>query len=125
MSEVEDRLRKIAQAIVDKKGFNVIALDVRGISTMTDYFLIAEGNVERHIKALADVVQDELKDEDVRAEGLESPDWVVLDCWEIVVHLFTPEMRQKYQIERIWEEAKLVDLDLDFPEKEKPAIKYR
>ncbi len=125
MSEVEERLRRIAQAIVDKKGFNVVALDVRGISTITDYFLIAEGNVERHIKALANAVQDELDDQNVRVEGLGSPDWVVLDCWEIVVHLFTPDMRQKYQIERIWEEANLVNLELDFPEKEKPAIKLQ
>jgi ribosome-associated protein len=109
-------VKDLAQALDDKKGANIMALDVRGISSMTDYFLIAEGNVERHVKALAGAVQERMKehgDQPAYVEGLEIGDWVVIDCWSVVVHLFVPQLRQKYQLERLWTEAKLIDLDLD------------
>jgi ribosome-associated protein len=117
-----EKLQKLAQALVDKKGFNVIAIDVRGISTMTDYFLIVEGTVDRHVKALARAAVEAMGDEKPRVEGLDSPDWVVVDCWDVLVHIMTPELRQRYQIERIWENGEIVDLGIDFLEKENPVI---
>jgi ribosome-associated protein len=117
-----DKLQKLAQALVDKKGFNVIAIDVRGISTMTDYFLIVEGTVDRHVKALAQAAVKAMGDEKPRVEGLDSPDWVVVDCWDVLVHIMTPDLRQRYQIERIWENGEIVDLGIDFLEKENPVI---
>ncbi len=112
-------LRKLAQVVYDKKGFNIIALDVRGLSSMTDYFLIAEGHVERHVIAMAKAIEDELSEsgeKGVLIEGLESGDWVVIDGWEVVVHLFVPSLRQHYQLERVWQQAKLVELGLDTSE---------
>ena len=118
MSDVNslELLKDLAQALYDKKGANILALDVRGISTMTDYFLIAEGNVERHVKALADAVQKTLKKHGERpafVEGVQTSEWIVIDCWGVVVHLFVPRLRQRYQLERLWTDAKLVDLGLD------------
>lgn len=107
-------LNSIAQTIFDKKGFNILALDVRGVSTLTDFFLIAEGNVDKHVVALAKAVIEKLKQEGERplhVEGLDQGDWVVIDDLEIVIHLFKPGLRDKYRLEELWREGKIVDLD--------------
>lgn len=111
-----DHLNKIAQAIYDKKGFNILALDVRGISSITDYVIIAEGNVGRHVSAIANAVEKELKEigeTPVYVEGLQDGDWVVLDYGFIMVHIFMPGLRDKYQLEQLWKEAKIIDLSID------------
>ena len=113
-------LNDIAQTIYDKKGFNIIALDVRGISTMTDFYLIAEGNIDRHVKSLSQAIQykmSELNQTLLHAEGLQTPDWVVMDYSDIVVHLFIPDLREKYAVEQLWKEAKIIDLHIDVKEK--------
>lgn len=111
-------LNLIAQTLFDKKGFNILALDVRGLSTLTDYFIIAEGNVDRHVMALARVVVETLKKEGItpsHIEGMDQGDWVVLDYMEIVIHLFMPGLREKYRLEELWQEGEIVDLELEVP----------
>ncbi len=106
---------EIAQAIFDKKGSNIIAIDVRGISSITDYVLIADGNVDRHVVALAKEIEDIMRDggeRPVHVEGLQNGDWIVLDYFWVVIHLFVPEMREKYQLERLWADGKVIDLSL-------------
>ena len=109
-------LNKIAQAIYDKKGFNILALDVRGLSSITDFIVIAEGNVDRHVIAIARSVVDELQtigEIPYCVEGEADGDWVVVDYSSIMVHLFQPGMREKYQLESLWKEAKIVDLEIN------------
>jgi ribosome-associated protein len=109
-------LNIIAQTVFNKKGFNILALDVKGISTLTDYFLIAEGNVDKHVIALAKEVIERLKKEgefSAHIEGLDQGDWIVIDYLEVVVHLFKPGLREKYRLEELWREGKIVDLDLE------------
>src|ERR1700722_19641955 len=109
-------LNSIAQKLFDKKGFNIIAIDVREVSTMTDFFLIAEGAVDRHVCAMAQMVMGMMKEEGespVYTEGLSEGDWVVLDYLEIVIHLFVPKMRDKYRLEELWQTGKIVDLELE------------
>jgi ribosome-associated protein len=111
-------LNVIAQTIFDKKGFNILALDVRGISTMTDFFLIAEGSVDRHVKALSMAIQEQLDAMHVplyRIEGEKDGDWIVMDYSDIVIHLFIQELREKYALEELWKKAKIVDLDIIVP----------
>jgi ribosome-associated protein len=108
-------LNYIAQAIYDKKGFNIVAIDVRGVSSMTDFFLVAEGSVDRHVSGMARHLMQILKQEGERPthdEGLKEGDWVVLDYTEIVIHLLTPQMREKYHLDELWHEGKIVDVDL-------------
>lgn len=115
----EDSLRivhVISQAIFDKKGSNIIALDVRGICTLTDFIVIAEGNVDRHVLAIANEIEKTLTEEGtkpLRVEGRQNGDWVILDYGAIMVHLFMPGMREKYQLEKLWSEGKIIDLELD------------
>lgn len=108
-------LHVVAQAIYDKKGANIIALDLRDVSTLTDFFIIAEGGVDRHVKALADIIQEEAQKCGIKllmAEGEKSGDWCVLDFGSLIVHLFIPSLRQKYALENLWAEGKIVDLRL-------------
>lgn len=108
-------LNLIAQAIYDKKGFNILALDLRKISTLTDFVIIAEGNVDRHVSAIAGAITDALKkigETPVYVEGLESGDWIVLDYIQVMIHLFSPGLRDKYQLEKLWGEGEIVDLTI-------------
>ena len=112
-------LNKIAQAIYDKKGFNILALDVRGLSSITDFVVIAEGNVDRHVIAIARAIEAELKkmgEIPFCVEGADEGDWVVVDYSSIMVHLFQPGLREKYQLESLWNEAKIVDLEIHVSE---------
>lgn len=114
----------IAQTIFDKKGFNILALDVQGISTMTDFFMIAEGTVDRHVQALARAIIDKLEEQGIsptHVEGMSSADWIVIDYTDIVIHLFTEDLRAKYALEELWKESKIVDLKIDVSKESKPA----
>jgi ribosome-associated protein len=113
-------LNQIAQTIFDKKGFNILALDVRGVSTLTDYFIIAEGTVDRHVKALGRAISDDLHPlgyHPLHVEGEQIGDWVVIDYGEVIIHLFMPEVREKYALEDLWKEAKIIDLEIDISKK--------
>lgn len=113
--EEQKLLHAIAQAIYDKKAKNVIALDVRGICTMTDFFLIAEGTVERHVNALSDIVIEAMDKQGyapIHVDGQPGGDWVVIDFGTIVVHIFVPELRDKYRLEELWGAGDLVELDV-------------
>ena len=109
------RLTGIAQAIFDKKGFNILILDVRDICSMTDYFIIAEGTVDRHLRAISSDIVDHLAEhgwKPLHIEGEREGDWIVIDFLDVVVHLFTPELREKYALEKLWKAGKVVDVDL-------------
>lgn len=112
-------LNKLAQVISDKKGFNLLALDVRGLSSITDYLLIAEGNVDKHAVAIARAVLEEFEEKPAHIEGLQMGDWIVIDYCEVMIHLFTSDLRERYQLERLWPESSIVELDVDYSEGKK------
>ena len=116
MKEEIEILSQIAQTIFDKKGINILALDVRPSTDMTDYVIIAEGLADTHVQAIATEVIRVMDREGVTLsfeEGLKNGDWVVLDFTWFVVHLFMPGMREKYSLEGLWEEALIVDVAID------------
>lgn len=105
-----------AQTVFDKKGFNILALDVRGISSITDYFLIAEGSVDRHVISLSREIREAMRQEGEKpfhVEGENTGDWLVMDYGNIVIHLFQPEVRSKYALEELWHNAKVIDLNIN------------
>lgn len=113
--KIKIELNKIAQALYDKKGFNILCLDVRGISSLADYVIIAEGNIDRHIKALSTSVRNVLRDMGLKplfVEGESTGDWIVIDFSEVVIHLFVSDLREKYALEELWSKAKIVDLEI-------------
>ena len=113
---IEQTVKSLAQAIYAKKGENIIGIDVRGISSLSDYILIASGNVDRHVIALCREVEREMlkgKQKPAFVEGKQSGDWIIIDFFEIMIHLLVPEMREKYQLERLWPDGKLIELGLE------------
>lgn len=108
-------LHTAAQAIYDKKGVNILALDVRGVSSLTDYLLIAEGNVERHVTALANEIIKTLKELGeipLYVEGIKTGDWAVIDYGHFIIHLFMPGLRELYDLDKLWGEGKLISLEI-------------
>jgi ribosome-associated protein len=109
------KLNAIAQAIYDKKGFNTLSLDMNGISSMTDYVIIAEGNIDRHLKAISTSIRsalEEMGESPLYVEGEQMGDWIVMDYGEVVIHLFVPEFRERYALEELWRKASIVDLKI-------------
>jgi ribosome-associated protein len=91
-----------------------VVLDLRGISTATDYFLIVTGTSDTHVRSIAEHVIDDLKTAGVRpdhVEGLRGGRWVLIDYIDFVVHVFHPAAREFYQLEDLWGDAPRLDLD--------------
>lgn len=107
-----DDLRAVAEALHNKKGTNVIIIDVQGISSLVDYFAFVEGTVDRHVKTLADEVVEAMKKRGIPlySSDLSSGDWIVLDFGGLFVHIMTHEMRERYRLESLWSKGKLVAL---------------
>jgi ribosome-associated protein len=115
--DIPEEIRLVCQAIIDKKGSNVLTLDVRGVSTITDYFIIAEGSVPRHVASLAQYVDEVLrrnKVTPVHSEGLADGDWIVLDYMDFIIHLFVPELRHHYALEEVWKEGSVVSVPVEY-----------
>ena len=101
---------RIAQ---DNKGEDVVALDVRGMSSFTDFFVILSGRSTRHVQALAESIEGELRSKRIktsRAEGLQEGKWVLLDFGDVVVHVFYHEQRDFYDLEGLWHDAPRIDI---------------
>jgi ribosome-associated protein len=101
-------VQRTIELLHDRKATDVVLLDLRGLSTATDFFLIGSGRSDTHVTAIADHVIDELKTEDVRpvgVEGMRGGRWVLIDFVDFVVHVFHPAAREFYQLERLWGDA--------------------
>lgn len=101
------------ETALDKKGENVVLLDVQKISGFTDYFLIMEGRSTRHVQGLAIALDQKMSLKrltNTKAEGLEEGQWVLLDFGDVIVHIFYHEARQVYDLEGLWHDAPRVDL---------------
>ena len=112
------RLPKAVQLAVDaaagKKGLEIVVLDLRKSDAFTDFFVIATGANQRQVHAIADGVETALKNADVRpsnVEGSQRAEWVLLDYFDFVVHVFSPAARAFYGLERLWGTAKRISFD--------------
>ena len=98
-------LRKIVNWLDEAKAEAVVTIDLKGKTSIGDYMVIASGRSDRHVGAIADQVKSKLKDAGVgrvRVEGLEACDWVLIDTGDIIVHVFRPEVRDFYNLEKMW-----------------------
>ncbi len=99
-------------AALDKKALDVVLLDLRKASAFTDFFLIATGASTRQVQAIADGITDALRQDGVRpalTEGYDRGEWVLVDYFDFVVHVFSPATRQFYDLERLWGDAVRVE----------------
>src|SRR5580692_554689 len=105
--------KKLAQLCRDfadnKKAENIVILDVREVSSVTDYFVIASGTSEPHLRAIVDEIEDTLRDEnDVRPRAIDGTlhtGWVVLDFFDVIVHVMRQDVRDRYDLETLWGDA--------------------
>lgn len=100
--------RAAADALAEKKGFDIVLLDVADLITITDVFVIATGSSRRHVRTLAENVREKLAElgrKQHRSEGLREGEWVLLDYGDVVVHILQSEPRDFYGLERLWGDA--------------------
>ena len=110
----ERKVRRAARAALDKRATDLVVLDVQGLSSVTDYFLVCSGKSTTHMKTITDAIRAELKREGARplhAEGVPASGWILLDYGDVLVHVFLEETRAYYALERLWGDAPAVSLD--------------
>ena len=106
-----DLARRVVELAEDKKAADIVLLDLSGLTTVADYFVIASGGSERQLDAIADGVISGMRDEKVHAygrEGTPASHWVLVDFGSVILHVFTPPERDYYQLEKAWSEAKTI-----------------
>lgn len=110
-SELSDGVARAMELAEDRKGRDITVLDLRGLSSATDFFLIVTGTSDIHVRAVAGHIMDELKRDGVRpdhVEGVQGGRWVLIDYIDFVVHVFHPAARDFYQLEQLWGDAPLL-----------------
>jgi ribosome-associated protein len=114
---LEDDLSKLmtaARGAADRKAAEMVAIDIRKIASFAEFFLVCSGTSTRQVQAIADEVLDRMREErgsrPLHIEGYETATWVLLDYGDLIVHVFTEESRQFYQLERLWRDAERVEL---------------
>ena len=113
ISDLPAPVRRAAELALERKATQVVVLDLRGISTATDFFLIGSGTSDIQVRSIAEHVVEELKREKLRpghVEGMEGGRWVLIDYIDFVVHVFHPSARGFYQLETLWGDAPRYDL---------------
>ncbi len=102
-------INTISEALQDKKAKDIVILDVRELTTLTDYFIVCHGTSETQIRALANNVLEETKEkigeQAWQREGMDARRWIIIDYVNVVVHIFSQEKREYYGIERMWNDA--------------------
>ena len=108
LSQLDERVLTALNAAAEKKAVEVTVLDLRGIASFTDYFVIASGTNVRQVQAIADEVVDQLKLQGTRAarvEGYQKAEWVLVDYGDFILHVFEHKARRFYDLERLWRDA--------------------
>lgn len=107
-ADAAELAHRIVEIASDKKGSDIVMLRTAELTTMADFFVICSGRSDRQVQALAGAIVDELRDDGIRPLGIEgkaSARWVLLDFGSVIVHVFAPEEREYYGLERLWSKA--------------------
>ncbi|WP_302046378.1 ribosome silencing factor [Leuconostoc lactis] len=111
--DVKTVLETAIKAVDDKKANNIVALDMQQVSLMADYFVIADAASKRQVQAIVTEVKDKIQEaggEVKLIEGFQAADWVLIDLGDVIVHVFSTEQRDFYNLERLWHDAPYVDI---------------
>lgn len=108
LTDAAELAHRIVDLASDKKGSDIVLLRTAELTTMADFFVIASGRSDRQVQALSQGIVDELRDDGIRpigVEGLAKARWVLIDYGSVIVHVFSPEEREYYGLERLWSQA--------------------
>lgn len=111
--DLPEPLPQILHALEDRQAQDIVVLDLRDGGAFTDWFVVASGRSMRHVQAIADSVGERLRAVDARpkhVEGYAHAQWVLMDCFDVVVHVFTHETRALYDLERLWGSAVRIEI---------------
>lgn len=108
INDVEKVLEIAKTSLDDGKAEDIVVIDLEGKSSIASYMIVASGNSNRHVASLAENLQLKLKENGCLsiAEGLEKADWVLVDAYDVIVHIFRPEVRDFYSLEKMWSAIK-------------------
>ena len=104
---------RVVKAAFDKKATNVVVLDLRKTPAFTDFFVLCSGQNARQVKAIADAVEDAMRAAKIRPahiEGYDRAEWVLMDYFNFIVHVFAPQTREFYSLERLWGDAERIEV---------------
>jgi ribosome-associated protein len=121
MVNSEELKNLIVEKIIEKKGENILILDLRKVTSITDYFVICSGTVEQHIKAIKDNIIEKLEEKGIKCwhiEGERANTWILIDYVDVVVHIFHPLTRDFYKLEKLWADAKAEKIKTDYEQVE-------
>lgn len=110
----KEKALSLAESVRSQKGIDVRVLDLRGVASFTDLFVLATATSDRHARTLTDAVVEcarKLGESPLGIEGLETSRWILVDLGDVIVHVFLEDVRAYYDLERLWDEAELVDLE--------------
>jgi ribosome-associated protein len=102
----------VLASLEDSKAEDIVTIDIAGKSALGDYMVVVSGRSSRHVMAICDHLVSDMKDEglgNARVEGLENGDWVLIDAGDIIIHVFRPEIREVYNIEKMWAAPEIED----------------
>lgn len=122
----EDLVRIIGRVADNQKALDVVALDVRGLASFADFFVIMGGTSSRHVQGLADLIDREIASKRMKSaetEGLNEGQWILLDYNDVIVHIFHHESRPHYDLEGLWHDAPRLDLSVPAPVVAEAAVK--
>jgi ribosome-associated protein len=113
-AELDDEVKLALHSAAEKKAFALVALDLREIASFTEFFIIASGANQRQVQAVADEIEEQLKKQlsarAVRMEGYNAAEWILMDYGDFIVHIFEQKAREFYDLERLWRDARRVEI---------------
>ena len=113
-SDLDEEVQLAIYSAAEKKAVNIVALDLRKITSFAEFFVIANGTNQRQVQAIADEISDQLRKQleksAIRIEGYDGAEWVLLDYGDFIFHIFNTESRKFYDLERLWRDAKKVEM---------------
>ena len=107
LKEIKKMKDEIEQMLNDNKAIDIVSINLKNKTSIADFMIVASGNSSRHIQALSEILVDELKKKGIdncRLEGKNSNDWKLIDAIDIIIHIFHPEKRKFYDLEKMWSE---------------------
>ena len=116
--EFPELVTAVIGTMEDKKAFDVVVLDLRNAGVFADFFVVGSGQTKRQVKAIGDAIETHLKERGMRPshiEGYGNAEWILMDCFDVIVHVFTKNTRQQYELERLWGNSTL--FEITFPDK--------
>lgn len=116
MKDIDKKIPTIVKACNDKKGFDTRVLDIRKLTTITDYFIIVSGNSTTQVMAIADEIEEKMKEagyENLGKEGYKEGQWILIDFGNVITHVFHKDQREFYNLERVWADSEEVIVQED------------